>query len=872
MHEALDEALRRGDVERALSLSRQWAEGLLGQERQPDQAGLEIARAVAATYRDLVTESVHQYQGRVAEALPDGVGSVIERALKRLMDITFAWEQRLELVFRERLARELRDFTRSRNYEQAVENVRLLCSAARTGDDALRLAQYCGTILGTCENHPREVETVINHLNKTPGSYALTHELVNELSEARQKRLDLVMRSRMETREVEWMRTLTETVVEIQRQLPSKERMDEPDEALLRETGDLMRALVRVPVWRNQPAKFVDATLLLAEFVPKELAVAAAQSGIEQRVYMTLGFTAKKAILLTFGELGKIDRFTDSFERFARDHAFDTPYLKFFVEVMGAIRSPAFYTFLVECFSDKRLTPLQEEIVDALGNIGNADARNLLLKHLDEVLSAKVIDPPRVRTATRVIVSLGKLSRSPRLTPGERADLIRRALRAIPPDQTRMAMQAALQFFTYNPDVLPEDLKEWATAVLTQSLWLQDDSPEWAKGSERQESILGHREPVTEALKRLVTEAPGPFLERIERQALRYSGAYMAVAEVCEKTRLEDALPTLETMLRNALAFDDSDVTRYEAETYWDASAQQRVTLSKDRVVAPLVYAIGTIGGADAYRILSDLDDQIRSGRVTMPGADTAKFLMDFLQRLEREMGGALAAKGGEHIGEGGVGPGGGPLDGRRLDELLKTLRASFVFSGGAKRRLKKISAISELGQHTPREAIESLIQQLIDKDDMVQGAARTALLEYMGRRVPAPVRGEFLQKITGALNAKDPALRQGAIQTLREVGPRRPEVRTLIEQEMKAAESATTQKQIQLLLQESGPMRAPGGDAPIETAPGEEPAATDEQPEGPAQLSRVNILELKRQYVLARQEWIRGGKQGPPPEPPPGV
>jgi hypothetical protein len=46
---------------------------------------------------------------------------------------------------------------------------------------------------------------------------------------------------------------------------------------------------------------------------------------------------------------------------------------------------------------------------------------------------------------------------------------------------------------------------------------------------------------------------PGPFPQRIERQSLRYSGAYITVAEICEDTP-EAALPILERMLKNALA------------------------------------------------------------------------------------------------------------------------------------------------------------------------------------------------------------------------------------------------------------------------------------------------------------------------------
>jgi hypothetical protein len=399
---------------------------------------------------------------------------------------------------------------------------------------------------------------------------------------------------------------------------------------------------------------------------------------------------------------------------------------------------------------------------------------------------------------------------------------------------------------------------------------LQDDTPEWAQGAERQESILGFRKPMTDALKRIVPEAPEPFLRRIDRQALRYSGAYLAVAEVCEETRLESAVPILEKMLRNALAHEESDVTRYEAETYWDASARERVPLGKDKTVGALVFAIGTIGGPDAYRVLADLQDQVKSGRIELPGLETARHLMNFLERLKGEAPAATAAQ-----TEGtGAPERQAVLTSQHLDELIKTLKSSFLLAGSSKRRLKKISAISELGHHTPIEAIDPLIQQLTDKDDLVQAAARTALQEYAARDKPEPLRTQALQSIAHALNAKDPALRQGATQTLREIGTGLPEVRALLEQEIAASDNASVQKHIQLLLKESsvGKARERARSAGVGAGTGAAIVAggeNDEEDGGPDSMSKI---DLKRQYVMARQEWIRGGKKGPPPEPPPGV
>ena len=889
MQPAFEQALRQGEIAHAIEIAHQWAQSLISQGMQPDQAGIEIARAAAGIYRELVTEPVHQFLESAAASLPPGVGSIVERALKRLMDMVYAWEQRLELVYRERLARELRDFTRARNVPAAVQNIRILCASGRSNEDFQRLAQYCGNVLGTCDNHPHEVDEVLKALDRNPELIGLNHQLVEEMARARAKRLEMMMKSRIETREIEWVRALTDTVVEIKNQLPSANRMDEPDEALLRDVGDLFRSILRIPLWRGQPEKWIDAILLLVEYVPKELAQAAAQSGIEQRAYMTLGYTAKKAVLLTFGELGKLDALTGQLGLLAQSLT-ETPYLKFAVELMGAMRSPAFYPFLVACLEQKKFAAIQGELIDALGNLGNADARNLLLGALGDTLSARVIDPPRVRHAQRIFSALGKLSKSPRLTLAERTDLIRRALKALPKDQSRLLLSAALQFFSYNPGPLPPDLKAWAVGALSSALWLPDDAPDWAQGGERQSSILGFRQPIVEALKVLAPEAPAPFIEIADAQSMRYGSAFAAIAEICEKTKLEQSLPILERMLLNALLFDDSDRNKYQKEQYWDAAAQQKVDLGKEKVVAPIVYAIGTIGGQDALRILMNFDDQVKSGRMEIPGTETARHLDHFL----RELSGGTAGAG--LSGALGSGPSAAlpPMDPARLDELVKALRGSYFLTGAEKRRMKKITAIGELSRHLPAEAVEPLIEQLNDKDSMVQGAARSALAEYMSRRNPPPERGKFLGRIINALGDPDPAIRQGAAGVIREIGPMHPDVQPVLMRQKDIATDKNVRMGIEAILRDPGSKRLaaggpmagmPGGvkqgaaqgmpgmsSGNLPGAAGAPGAETPDAASDTAASKSISILELKRQYVLARQEWIRTGKKGPPPEPPPGV
>jgi hypothetical protein len=178
-----------------------------------------------------------------------------------------------------------------------------------------------------------------------------------------------------------------------------------------------MRSIVRAPLWKANSTS-LSTPLSSSSILSPELALAAAQSGIERRAYLNLGYTAKKAILLAFGEIGKIDLFTYQYEAFARQKVVNTPYLKFFIEVMGATRTSRFYEFLVECFG---------QTYRAGRDRGRArkhrKCRRSHLETLEEVLTGRVIDPPKVRAARASGVA-GKLADPPRLTPAEHSDLV----------------------------------------------------------------------------------------------------------------------------------------------------------------------------------------------------------------------------------------------------------------------------------------------------------------------------------------------------------------------------------------------------------------------------------------------------------------
>ncbi|MBI5154086.1 hypothetical protein HZA57_02520 [Candidatus Poribacteria bacterium] len=120
------------------------------------------------------------------------------------------------------------------------------------------------------------------------------------------------------------------------------------------------------------------------------------------------------------------------------------------------------------------------------------------------------------------------------------------------------------------------------------------------------------------------------------------------------------------------------------------------------------------------------------------------------------------------------------------------------------------------------------------------------------------------LEKAFEALEHKDAAMRDAGQKVLREMGPNRPEIRVQIDKFAKALTTTDGKQRLREILQ-AGPAKKLG----VKEVQADNRTEVD-SPQGIP--DSVNKLELRRQYVEARRAWIAGGKQGPPPEPPPGA
>ncbi len=843
-NDKVEKLLRTGKPIEALAATEKW----IGQSGASRETAIDVAKSAALVYRDLIAEPVHVFAEKAETALQEPVGGTVAKALGRLIKMSEHWEDKLWAIHTERLTREIRDWTRQRHYDAATSNVARLMALV-SEKQRTRRAIFIGNVLGSLINNQKEAEKLISVLVKNAKDCFLDADLVMKMNEARENRAHEMMKANMETIELEWSRQLVEEAVEIKNALPAEGKMGEPTEDELRDAGDIFRSIMRVPIWREEPDLFLDGTLLLVDFVPKEQSQTAKAAMVEGRTYNTLGFTAKKAVMLSFQELGKNTFFTSLYQEWAKAYM-GTDAIRPIVEFMGAMRTTAFNDFLKKAAGKGRSAVTQARVDDALGSIAGEEAIETLISDLKSLMRKKHLELSEQRKAEAIFSALGKIIRSPRTASDTHRYILEQVKSNIPENLGRMALAAALECFVPKHSEQSDSQREWAIRVLARSLWLSDQTTEHHKGGERQDSELGFRHRIAEGLKKLAPQHLNVLHQAIEPLCARYGSAYIAVAEVLEKTGDDDSIQILERMLNSALMHDDSETNEYQKEYYWDAAAQERKPLTKEKVISPLVYAIGAIGGHIAAEALKRYRDQISSGRVAAPTGEVATFMEQFLGK-DAFVAPAKPADDGD----------GEPARYNEAEAkaLIKQLRGGYLLSGKNKRRMKKIEALTKLAQTTPLEAMDDIFDHLADKDIMVSSAAITCLTEYAASGQKKTVRDLTIDMMLERLDTRDAAMRKGAAKLLKEIGPGRKDVKDKLVVFAKTIDSDDVKKTLAETLRTA------------KSSPAKEALGAMGEPESQADLA-VNKIELKREYMEARRAWISGGKRGDEPPKPPGL
>lgn len=861
--EQMEKHLRAGRPDDAMRA----AEAFAREAPTPREAGVEIARTAARVYRDLISPPVHLFVELAPMRLKGDVGTLVTRALGRLFKMTDEWRDKLWDVHTERLLREMRDWTRMRHHDSAAANVARLMALVPDEKKNAR-ARLIGNVLATIINNQKEANQLVQVLARDPGTHFLTRETLQTLENARQKRFSEVGSMNIENLEREWTSVLTQACVDIKEALPSGEKTGDPDETALRDAGDIFRSILRAPLDEEQPDLFLDATLILVDFIGREQTTTGKLARVEQRTYNGLGITAKKTVLLTFQDIGRNRFFTRLYQGWAKEYV-QTDSIKPIIEFMGALRTADFNDFLRGLKADRKVASAAgDQLSSALGSIGGEEAIDDLLGGLQKLVSKRRIETVDLRQAERIIASLGSMIRSPRTTREERYRVLDYMRTHIPEDLTQLSRKAALDVFTHKPGEQTEAQRHYAIRSLVRALWVPDPTTALHKGGERQESELGHRHEPAEALKKIGPHDIKCLVDSVDHLVLRYSGAYMAVAEVFEKINDRAFLPVLEKMLRNAMAHDDNAQSSYQVEYYWDTATQERRPITRDKIIAPIVFAIGTIGGPEAKRSLQSYRDMISTGRTAAPNAEIARFLDRFKDAED------AADEGQDPEEDAAPGFSTKPTE-EDVRGLIRQISKGYLLSGKSTRRMKKVEALSRLGQWTPLEALDAVLDQLGDKDPMVVSAAISAAAEYAEPSKHKTARDLAINGCLDRLASKDPAMREGAEKALGEMGPARKEVKEKILAFAKHVDRREVKESLAHVLK-TGSATTSGlaSDFDVESSPGATGSDSAMESAGakPRATSSIDKLELKRAYMQARKEWIQGGKKGDPPPPPPGL
>jgi HEAT repeat protein len=823
-------------------------EDYIGGEGDENDRMRAIGSLVRDAYLDFCIGPVHEFVESVLPRFPGKIDRAIRSEIEPEFELTRTWRERLTEVADERLSNELLEHIKGNNLSLAEQTVQILLESARDDQQRKQRLRSVAYTLGGMLHERDRAASLIKSIAKAPSKFGVATEAALEMDIEYQK--SLAAAARRERPAVAASRTnLTQCIVELSHTLPARNALHEPSRPDEDNFNRNLRAIARCGLISSAHNRLNELTLLLVEFSPKEVSSAGALAGVEQRLYGTLGRTARSVAANVISSLGAHSIFFESYFSFAKAHIASN-IGKYISESLGLLKNPAATAFLIEVIQNPKLE-MNTEAIFALGTIADERAQKALLNLLQTNLNARVIEGTRRREIYSLIGALARAARQ--LDPAQRNRILATVIKAIPKTDTELGIRVALSYFTGKMEELDPALLNWAAQVATIALW-NIDRPELARAA--RSSPLGFRQPLLDLMQRLA-----PFaLEAINRTALEqaktFNGAYLAIGEFYSKVSDVSAIPVLKQLLFNTFLHDDqAPKSAYARETVLDTATDERSEIDKDKILASLIYSVDKIGGDEAQQILSDLFDQIQTGRLPRPGRESADILMQAHMRMSKAAPSDSNAMQGAQAHKSGV---------TENDlQLLRELEAGYVLQ--SKRRAKKVAAMAQLAQRKFAAAIPAITSHLADKDPIVSSAALTALLDFGVPSSPAPVQARLHEELFRALVSDDNVQRVKVAEVLKKLNPMRSPLKERLK-ELSGRQLPLAARSIITSLLAAGSPGTPanaGNFADSNSEQNDAPAANAK-----VQPVAVSALDKKRAYILARQEWIRNGKRGPEPRP----
>jgi HEAT repeat protein len=827
-----------------------------------------VGDAVARQYRDFHTHPVHQFYHQLEQGLPGPAYKAVFAPVQADFEATRAWDRRLDEIASERLVNGLIDKIKANDLAGAEQAAVSLITGVPEESRPQR-ARFIGNILGGLIHEKERAQTLVKGMSRNPMKFGLDPITVTDVEEeyargaaaAAKRERPLTSAARQ---------NLTDATVELGRQLPGRNVLHEPTDDDIHKFDRAVRAILRSCLLSPQHDKFNEATLLIVEFSPKEVSAAGAMAGVEQRLYGTLGRTARMVAERVFQSLGHHPRVINPYVEFSKANLREK-IGHYCVEALGVFKNPDTVPFLKDALQDKE-ADARTEALFAMGAIGTEAAFDDLLKALQTSVSGRVIEGEQRREAFTIISALGRMVRQ-MSDANKRSRAIAQVVKILPKEDLEFPVRAVLNFFTGKQDGMDPNVLRWAAQVAVTALW-STDRPELARAGRSQP--LGFRQPLIDLLGRLAPFVMGTINDTAMKYVKLYSGAYMAMGEFYTKHPDPSQVPIIRQMLFNTALHDDTKKSEYVKQTVYDSATESQQELTKDQVIASLAYALDKIEGDEAKQAMADMFQQIQSGQLPQPGPETSAILMRAHMDKQRQSGQATMAPGGQpgSTGQISTGTGNTRVEPTQVTEedmhLIDDLKARYLMA--AKRRQKKVAAMNALANRKITPAVATIVAHVDDSDPIIASAAQMALQDF----AQPPVAQQSLDTLydsvlDGIEQGMNPAkVKLGEL--LEKLGPRRSPLRDKISARLKQGGQDLAARAV---LEKLTGDAAGGGPvhkrSTVEMDEEKLGAAASYMPKagGTGAGGMISDLDKKRAYMQARQEWIRGGKRGPEPKPP---
>ncbi|MBX7243951.1 MAG: hypothetical protein K1X53_00530 [Candidatus Sumerlaeaceae bacterium] len=853
--QTIEEALRQNKSEAARAAATEYI--LHGAD--PSAAADEVGRVLARVYSEFVVAAVHDFYEAAIPTFEEPLAARIRASIQSDIDLTLEWNKRLDGLGNERLVNQLTDSVKANDMPQAEASAQLLIGSASRAEERLARARQVGNVLGPLIHEKERAAALVKAISRNPQKFGIDVMIATEMEEEFH-RASVAAARRERPAGALSRQELTQAVVELSRSLPGRMAIHQAKPEDFENFNRQLRAMLRCGINSFGNEKFHEITMILVEFSPKELSSAAAMAGVEQRLYPTLGRTARTVASKTFSEVGSLPTLSSVYANFARQKLY-TRIGKYAVEAMGLFQNADFVPFLIQVMGDAKAAA-RSEAEFALGTIGGDPATKALFSALQSNFNVRVLDGDRRRDAITILSALGRAARA--LPPDQRTGIVAQVVKMLPKDDTEFTVRVLTNYFSGKIEALDPRLLSWAAQSAVGALWTID-RPELTKAAKQ--SPLGFRQPLIDLLEKLAPHARQTINQTAMAFAKTYSGAYLALGELYAKIPDHSNIPVLKQLLFNTSLHDDTKPkSAYTRELVRDAATEEQTDISKDQVIASLIYAIDKIGTDESREILADLFQQVQGGQMPKPGKETANILMEAHMKSAKASGQSAFPVPGQAAEDPTLEAPRAPSVTENDLELIKELQANYMFAG--KRREKKVAAMAALAQRHILAAQKPIMVHLTDKDPIIAAAALTALIELGSGPAAQPVLNQYLDGLVSALEVAENEAKIKIGDALSKFGPKKSPLKEKLEALGQKPGIPMAVKSVLAKITGVVPQAA----KPASPKPGE-PAAADKPPTAADKFmpkgGELTNLDKKRAYMMARQEWIKGGKRGPEPVPP---